>query len=750
MDTDQQTAAAIPATADATVVVAVSTEPQTPAVRVGTPAEQALIRQFEDEQRVPSWLRTKWATWKADREFLAVTAFALADGSTLGVNLAARAIQSKLTRIAPSESDLSITQKRSVGSVDWARKDAIRAANQAARRMGVMPDARALIAAADQAEQAYRLLEERRERFGVTNECLLLEQMRQLGFTDSQTKAALSTFTVGLAWTKDGWQRDPKKDASGCRRWDTQDDIARLQMLAQEYSGGWFDENSAKWQQFLDLSDNVRNKARQMLDGQIAGDERILDVAAAAESPDGRPFSADWLAEPDFWQQPTTDHPRPENMRWDWRVLPQEAAQKGDWIAEQVLMDRDRLASQWKLSPQEARQLGTGQRPEATPESLRGTVAGSTTDGQEPGTSDYESASQGGKCVLWDRFDFANGRHYMWAEGLTFFLVNEPLPVTDETRCPYECLAFNQFDGEHLPTSEVTFLRKIQTAINQRLTDGEESLWASMKRYIVKKGAFKPEEMDKLRSSVPHDVIECEDPKDIRDSWQEIASDDWNAEKYNLDQLFRLLELVMGMSLSELGVVQVANTATEANIAEQRSAAASDRHAIALSAFGTRRIRKILGYDIAYLTEKQVQRLTGSDQAIWPMPRTREELLFGLNVDITVAGNKRQARGQEIASINGAIDAIRKVAAAKAECAAVGIELDEQALVAPILRLADVRGSARELMRPKAPAPMQASAPIPPPPSTPSLPAPQAPQAPPVPMPTEESQPMTGAMPPAP
>jgi hypothetical protein len=677
-----------------------------PKIRVGTPSEQALIQRMEREMRVPSWLREGWEQWQADRDYVGITAFALGDSRSLGVNLAARAIQAKLTRIRPDEADLSVKQERSVGSIDWARKDAIRAADQTFRQMGANPDPQALILAAEEAERNYRLLDERRERFAVTGETVVAKQMKSCNITKFLERCAMATFTCSIAWAKTGWQSDYTKDSMGRRRQnDSQDQIALLHVRAGEFAAGYFTEGDAKYQEYMDLSDYARQQAVGAINGAATPDPRLLDVASLAETQPGSPVPQTMVAEPERWQAPTIDFVRPENMRWDWRVSPANHAE-GDWVAEQILMDRDEAAGRLGLTPEEAGMLGSGYT-WTTQDNLKNPRLPGT-EPPEPGTSDYESSAQNGKVVVWDRCDFKTGRRYMWAAGLSFLHINEPLPMYDEIRSPYECLIFNEFDGMPLPISEIRFLRKIQDAINQRLTDENESLWASMKRYIVKAGAFTPEELAKMRGSTPHDVMECIDPVGIKESWMAISSDDWDATKYSLDGLFRLFELVMNMSMSELGVVQVANTATEANIADQQSQASSDRHAAALADFDSRIANKFLHMDAAYLGQKQVARLCGSTQVVWPSPQTREELIYGMRLEVSAAGNRRQAKGREVANLNSALDILRKIFAAKAEGAMVGEELDVQALAAPALRLADVRGPAREAIKSKpAAAPQQ-------------------------------------------
>jgi hypothetical protein len=108
----------------------------------------------------------------------------------------------------------------------------------------------------------------------------------------------------------------------------------------------------------------------------------------------------------------------------------------------------------------------------------------------------------------------------------------------------------------------------------------------------------------------------------------------------------------------------------------------------------------MLHYDCRYLSEDTVKKLTGSPLAVWPSPTTREELIHGLRLEVLAAGNRRLARGQEAAALNSALDALRKVAAAKGEMAGAGMDFEAMTFVQPILRLADVRGPAREAVKP--------------------------------------------------
>jgi hypothetical protein len=688
-----------PALSAQTEVEAVAVEvPAENNIRHGKPHEQQLIKKWIVQAQVPSWLKDAYDQWERDRQYLHTKVFKSDDPRAMTVNLAARAVQQKCTKISPNDADVSVRHERGVGCIADVRRDAIREANAIFKANGIPVQAQALVMAAEQAEQSFREELEAKERFAQTSEALVKKLWNEACGTETAQTFAMQAMTVGPAWLKIGWQRDYGRDSLGrSRNDDVQDQIALLTLRASEYANGQFTQDDPRFGELIRLSDYARQVGRSVASGETDPGKRIPFVAwkQIADTRDGEPAPAAWLPEPQVWQGATVDTVRPEALRWDWRV-PFERWHESPWVMEQNLMDVDECAARYGLSPAERDLLGG--KCQDIAEIRRGVnTPGTQGEQADPSRSTYEDTVQRGQVVVWERWDRQLHRHCIFVEGLDFFLLDESPRLKAPGFYPYVPIGFNTFDGAHLPLSDVTFLRKVQDAINQRLTDAEESLWASMKRYIVKKDAFKDGEIAKLRSAVPHDVIEVKSPEEIAKTFQEIASDDWNPNKYNLDQLFRLFELVSGMSISELGVVGQAEFATEAAIANASSQANNNRHANVMAKALTRAMTIIHHYAVTSYSEVVVKGMVGR-AAYWPQPPTRMDLIRAMGIKVQAAGSSQAARSQAGTQFRDTISAVNGILDLRAKALMQGATFNADPLLTAAFRTIDTDTPVREIL----------------------------------------------------
>ena len=689
-------------------------------VREGKPHEAALIKKWLQQARVPSWLRAGWEQWKADREYLHTEIFANDDARKMTVNLAARAIQKKEQKVAPTNADVSVNHRRGVGSVQDVRLDAIRAAKAKFDAIGLPPQAPALMMFADRAEQEYKDELVARDRFCQTSEAMIKLLWDEAKGTTTGQLLAKQAMTVGPAFLKIGWQRDFGRDSLGrSRNDDAQDQLKLLGLRSAEYANGMFGQDDDRYEELIMLSEHARQVGRKVISGDVEpGSLPFAQWKGIADTRDAEPVPSRWLPEPDVWQGATVDTVRPEAMRWDWRV-PFDRFTESAWVMEQNLMDVDMCAAQFGLTPQERDQLGTRNANMPGQARTNNVSPAANSEAADPSRTDFEDQVQANQVVVWERWDKNLRRRCIFVEGIDRFLVNEIPGLVAPGFYPYVAVAFDTFDGKHLPVSTVMFLRKIQNAINQRLTDAEDSLWASMKRYLVKRNAFKDGEIDKLRGAMPHDVIEVESPEEIAKSFQEIASDDWNPAKYTLDGLFRLFELVSGMSISELGVTGQADFATEAAIADAASKATNDRQAGIMAVALTSAMTTILHYAATSMSERVVKGLVGR-AAYWPLAPTRMDLLRSLAINVSAAGSTEAAHAKASTQVKEAMAAVNGVLDLRMKTIQQGGKFDADPLFKAIFRTINLDSPVREIISFNE-APQQA------PPGPPGLPAPGGP-----------------------
>jgi hypothetical protein len=687
-------------------------------VKQAEPHEKTLMRLWIQQARVPQWLRNAWDQWDKDRKYLHTDLFANGElnPNVMSVNLASRAIQAKTMKIAPTDADLSVTHQRGVGSVDDVRQDAIREAAAVFEANRLPINAAVLVQAADQAEQAYTQDLRARERFAQTAEALGKKLWDEARGTKTAQTFARQGMTVGPAWLKVGWQRDFGRDSLGrSRNDDAQDQLALLALRSAEFAAGEFTDSDPRYGEMMRLSDYARQVGRAVVDGHVEpGSMPFSAWRGIADSRDAEPVPSGWLPEPDAWQGAVIDTVRPEAMRWDWRV-PFERWRDTPWVMEQNLMDVDDCAARFRLTPAERDLLG-GRDTLTDTEVQRSTMTPSAAgENADPSRTTYEDTVQRGQVVVWERWDKRLRRHCIFVEGLDRFLVDEVPRLVAPDFFPYVEIGFNELDGAHLPVSHVMYLRKIQNAINQRLTDSEESLWASMKRYLVKKNAFKDGELDKLRSARPHDTIEVDSPEEIAATFKEIASDDWNPQKYSLDGLFRLFELVSGMSISELGVTGQADFATEAAIANQASASQSSRDANIMADALSRAFSIIIHYAASSMSERVVKGLVGM-AAFWPQAPSRMDLIRSMSIKVSAAGSKAAARQQAGTQLRDSIGAINGILDLRMKALQQGATFNAQPLLTAAFRTIDADTPVRDVVTfpALAPAPAQQALPAPP------------------------------------
>jgi len=667
-------------------------------VRTAPSRERQQMIQWLRQARVPSWLETAWKRWENDRTYINTELFADNDDRQLTVNLAARAVQQKVSAILPYDADCSVQHERGVGSIAIARRDALRQAKAMMESAGIPLQAQVLIMAADQAEQQYRDALEARSRLAQTAEALIKKLWDESYGTATARSLSSGAMTVGLGWLKIGWQRDYGRDCLSRMRSEEQlDQIRLLALRSAEFAAGRFGQDDAKYNELIQLSEYARIIAERVKAGTVepgsipfASWEQIADTRAES------PIAPELLPEVEAWQGPTIDIVQPEALRWDWTV-PITRWREAAWVMEQNLMEVDECAAMFGLTPAERDQLSNpaqGRRDSALPTQ----PGGSDGDSADPSRGDYESQVQRGKAVVWERFDRRLHRRTVFVEGLDRFLVDEVIRDAPPGFYRYVPLFFNDLDGAHLPHSDVHFMRKVQNAINQRLTDSQESLWASMKRYLVRTGAFRPGELDKLRAAVPHDVVEVDDPEGIKASFIEIASDDWNPAKYDLTGLFRLFELVSGMSISQLGVTGQANFAEEAKIANASAQQSSGRHGMAVAEALTTAMDIIKHDALTHMSQKQVRFLVG-DAAYWPAAPTRADLMRGLRVKVEAAGSRQAAKAAAGQEAREAMTALGQAIDLRARGAQAGVRVNISPLVTAITRAIDVEAPSRDIVQ---------------------------------------------------
>lgn len=629
-----------------------------------TAAELDQLLRFEAQARIPSWAQPIYDNLPVEREYIHTGIFtdvdASADDLAVTTNWLLRNQQTKLARMMPTDPDWQVKPKKVVG-------------NPKPETAG----------------------------FADTAQVLLSHLWAQATGTELVQGALQDRMTSGLVWLKGTWSEDLTKDPVGRRLpSDEQDQVLRLRRLAEEYAAGEWDDTDGRYAELIELGDYAIAQAQGQQAAAEAEQRQVAaQLAQLAGLPMQQPIPPDLAPEARRWRGVVIDVMQAEHVRLDWWITAPERWRESSHVTFMHYLPPEEVAERWGLSIDEARALGN---PTATTGIVAATNAylgphlanAGTQD--DPSQATAESRTKAGTVLVYERWDRALNRVFVWAQGVPRFLANYIPKIVSSQFFPCVPLYANRVSGRFFPLSDTQLQKALAVELNQLATEDRAARYAAFNRFLITKGLLSDPEKRKLARSRPHEVVEAERAGEVAKEMQIIVGSPYRPDLTNRDRAMNDMQAVSGLPPQANGMTGDADFAAEVEVAAQNLGAQSgmsqEMLRRALRAFG----RMILEYAAIAMPPDEVQEICG-DGATWPL-FDREALLNGMDVDVQVGVRGAVDKEKEVGGYVAIVDLVVKLNAATP-----GMDplvLDKPRLFAECVRAMDMRTSAKELAVP--------------------------------------------------
>jgi hypothetical protein len=614
----------------------------------GDTSERSLIAQLRESARLPAWAETRWKRVVDLRRYLEEEVYEFENDNAVNVNVIGRMINAKVAAMWPESPLLHATPEHRLQS------DPINTAW--AKVLGLIGNK--------------------------------LGNMAHIG---NLMQSAIEDVVVdGVQWFKVEFIEDPSRDPLGTPRLDdSQDQFQRLRYLAERAAAGEFGEGHAEWQEMRDLHETISAYADQM----VAEDPRRAAIAQ---------LSGQWPPPPAMVPEPLkykgveiTCVPG-ENVRLDWAMVPNlNALHRGRWLTEVHYDTPEAIAQKYDLTPNEARSIGM--QSQAPTEQIKGPNQLSEYN-TDPKDKEPEDVAHGGLVAVFCTWHRLNRRRYIYVDGVDRFLKNEIWAG----ELPWVPLVINTTPGRPIPVSVGLGAWKLQREINQTLSEGKAARRARYPRYAIKRGLASPEDLDGLKNAIPNAIIEMDEPEEIEKAIKEFRGADFDPRLYDPYVIMRLIEIEMGVTMQAAGLSNSGSTATEINTASSHMAQAGNMHLSKMHECLKQMYKLIMALACEYMTPEDVAFLLGPLEAqVWAMvPKNRNHILAGMDVDLMVAANGPAGREALARAWTAAGDAIARVMQGKTLAAAAGYDLNVAPMVEAITNNMGLGIPGDELVRP--------------------------------------------------
>lgn len=411
-------------------------------------------------------------------------------------------------------------------------------------------------------------------RYADTCELLVKDLADQAGLGECLEGVVQDVQTDGLCWVKVVYVEDFGKDPLTANRpSDFSEMVARLAVLVADFEEGNFTEQDGKYTQMRDLADSVRLQmsAEQAATGQ-AGDSREEEWANGVPTtpqieaiPRARQFVASAIA--------------PEDMFRDWNITRPEAWRKGRRMIERHRMTMEDIKANFGLSDDDLNDMS----PTASHTESRIPQAETDSSNQGIVNEDAQQIQQNASGsdtlhVVWERYELASRRRYVWIDGYSKFLINEVYNTTSRYFYPYFLFYFNRVTGRFMPLSDAKLQRPFNEEYNLLRTHDRAAKRASYNKYVVPAGLLTDEEKEKLEGAQPEAVIELQNVKEVEPYLKTIVGSNYTPEKYDATKCRRDMDETANVPASARGDTKDAAFATSDQIANQTMNEQSDRY----------------------------------------------------------------------------------------------------------------------------------------------------------------------------
>ena len=461
--------------------------------------------------------------------------------------------------------------------------------------------------------------------FGTTMQSLLNFKAGR-SFTNFSRAIAREALTVASVWGKLIWHEDYTRDPIGVKHsTDFDRVVARYTSMYRQYKAKDFDKDSAKYEELRSLSEAVKQTRLDEIDETLAQDP--VDPEFADLDPrviEARRIAGKTLVDPDdlpevpVYQEFMFDLVEQEDIRWDWNIKRYENWMDCEYIQHRVRMTVDDVVQKYGVDEKDFK--------------LRETEGNVEEDTQEH-RNDIENNHSANTIDVWERWDRALGRVFVFCEELDSFLDSYE-PMTWSGFYMLFPLQFNPVAGEFLGISDVDMMRSLQDEINEKRTNGREYISAAMPRFAVSADAFDDSnDLQTIAGSAPFSYVPIKSVEDPNTKIFTFQAPPVDPSFFNPALAVSELEVMAARPTSALGGANPGVTATQTAFSnEQLGGQVAQRRKVFedyLTLIGSAMIEILL----QTMDPLEVQAVCGP-VAFWPQD-DRQAMLTELDLEVS-------------------------------------------------------------------------------------------------------------------
>jgi len=215
---------------------------------------------------------------------------------------------------------------------------------------------------------------------------------------------------------------------------------------------------------------------------------------------------------------------------------------------------------------------------------------------------------------LFEIHDLREGRIKVIATGYEGYLRNDPMPI-NMNKLPFHALIWNEDTDGFWGLSDCQMIEPQQLELNEIRTQFQEHRKRSLLKVIMRRGAFSPEDKDKLISGDVGPLLEADVDGSLRDAittFQPFLGTDLITAG---DVVRQDIREQVGFSRNQMGEYDVRSrrTATEAAIVDQAAQIRVDERRDALADMYMEVIEDFNRYIFEFWDEQQVAEIVGPD-----------------------------------------------------------------------------------------------------------------------------------------
>lgn len=415
-----------------------------------------------------------------------------------------------------------------------------------------------------------------------TMQIFLNRQGEQMRLAEILEGAAQDALTNGISYIKISLQEDFYKDPVGQNRFnDQQENVAEYERLKEQYEAGEMTEDCADYQRLKDLDLTLKTWMAEKIAAQptmIPQDvidpmtgQIVTQMVPDPQDPrterkmaiiNGEMVDLIGCPELERYLGFVADQLLPEDVRFDWSVTRPEDIRRGEWMAYRVFMSQEKIAAQFRLDPEEWRKINVYNAEGRKTDRRWGSL-------QPSARPNLEDNQINDRCAVWTLEHRVQGRRYVWVDGMSKFLANEPMQAVGANPFSIFPIYFNRVSGRAMPQSDVQLQRDLQNEYNMLRTHDKQARKASYPWNIVAAGAADKEDIAAIEARRPFQAVMLKKADDISKYFREVAGSPYNPNTYDTSKVVADMQMMASVPLTGLGVQGEGAVATDLSLANQ-------------------------------------------------------------------------------------------------------------------------------------------------------------------------------------